>query len=235
MENRLRDRIARVLTSTAHTLVDKIEGLSEEGILEAAIREVDAATEEVHTAQGEALARKYHVTKAIQRLNQERSRIEEEAEVALQQGREDLAVTGLGRVDDIERQLPELESQMLDHRAEAERLGQSMESLKARRAQMAEDLQLLRRTRASAPAGTSTSGSGSAEIKAARAENAFNDRFSKATGTSRSQLQAQESELAHLRELGAVARDNRVQLRLQQLKARMQPESAQGAGEPSAS
>jgi phage shock protein A len=52
MENRLRDRIARVLTSTAHSLVDKIEGLNEEAILEAAIREVDGAIEEVHTAQG---------------------------------------------------------------------------------------------------------------------------------------------------------------------------------------
>lgn len=222
MENRLRDRIARVLTSTAHTLVDKIEGLSEEGILEAAIREVDAAIEEVHTAQGESLARKHHVTKAIERLNQERSRLEEEAEVALRNGREDLAVAGLGRVDDIERQLPELENQMLDHRAEVERLGQSMEGLKARRAQMADDLNVLRRTKAQTPSpakgGTSA---GSAERKAARAENAFNERFSKATGTSRAQLHAKESELAHLQELGAVARDSRVQLRLQQLKSRL--------------
>jgi len=223
MENRLRDRIARVLTSTAHSLVDKIEGLSEEGILEAAIREVDAATEEVHTAQGEALARKHHVTKAIERLNQERSRLEEEAEIALREGREDLAVTGLGRVDDIERQLPELESQMLDYRAEAERLGQSMESLKARRTQMADDLVGLRRTKAQAPVASGSSGAGGAERKAARAEAAFNDRFSKATGTSRAQLQAQEADLTQLRELGTVARTSRVQIRLQQLKSRVQP------------
>ena len=56
MENRLRDRIARILTSTAHSLVDTIEGLNEEGILEAALREVDGAIDEVHLAQGEALA-----------------------------------------------------------------------------------------------------------------------------------------------------------------------------------
>ena len=151
MENRLRDRIARVLTSTAHTLVDKIEGLNEEGILEAAIREVDGAVDEVHVAQGESLARKHHVTKAIERLTQERNRLEDEAETALRAGREDLAVAGLARIDDIERQLPELESQMLDHKAEAERLGQSLESLKARRAQMADDLLSLRRTRAQTP------------------------------------------------------------------------------------
>ncbi len=223
MENRLRDRIARVLTSTAHTLVDKIEGLNEEGILEAAIREVDGATEEVHTAQGESLARKHHVTKAIERLTQERDRLDAEAETAIRSGREDLAVAGLSRIDDIERQLPELESQMLDHKSEAERLGQSLESLKARRAQMADDLIVLRRTRASSPeAGGRATGS-SPQIKAERAENAFNDRYAKATGTDRSTLHAREAEQTKLRELSAVSRDNRVQIRLEQLKARVNP------------
>jgi phage shock protein A len=225
MENRLRDRIARVLTSTAHSLVDKIEGLNEEGILEAAIREVDGATEEVHTAQGESLARKHHVTKAIERLTAERNRIEEEAETALRSGREDLAVAGLGRIDDIERQLPELESQMLDHKAEAERLGQSLESLKARRAQMHDDLVALRRTRALAPSTGGATPGASAQRKAERAETAFNDRYAKATGTDRSSLHAKEAEQAKLRDLGSVARDNRVQVRLEQLKSRLSPGS----------
>jgi phage shock protein A len=223
MENRLRDRIARVLTSTAHSLVDKIEGLNEEAILEAAIREVDGATEEVHSAQGESLARKHHVNKAIERLAQERNRLEDEVETAVRTGREELAVAGLSRIDDIERQLPELESQMLDHKAEADRLGQSLESLNARRAQMADDLLALRRTRAQSPAaGGSTTGP-SPHLKADRAENAFNDRYAKATGTNRSTLHAREAEQTKLRDLSAVSRDNRVQLRLQELKARIAP------------
>ncbi len=132
-------------------------------------------------------------------------------------------MAGLSRIDDIERQLPELESQMLDHRAEADRLGQSLESLKARRAQMADDLVALRRTRALSPeAGGRASGS-SPHIKAARAENAFNDRYAKATGTDRATLHAREAEQAKLRELSAVSRDNRVQIRLEQLKARVNP------------
>jgi phage shock protein A len=205
--------------------VDKIEGINEEGILEAAIREVDGATEEVHTAQGESLARKHHVTKAIERLTAERNRIEEEAETALRSGREDLAVAGLGRIDDIERQLPELESQMLDHKAEAERLGQSLESLKARRAQMHDDLVALRRTRALAPSAGGATPGASAQRKAERAETAFNDRYAKATGTDRSTLHAKEAEQAKLRDLGSVARDNRVQVRLEQLKSRLSPGS----------
>lgn len=223
MENRLRDRIARVLTSTAHSLVDKIEGLNEEGILEAAIREVDGATEEVHTAQGESLARKHHVNKAIERLTQERNRLEDEAETAVRSGREDLAVAGLSRMDDIERQLPELENQMLDHKAEADRLGQSLESLRARRAQMADDLIVLRRTRAQSLAVGGRPSGASPLLKADRAENAFNDRYAKATGTDRATLHAREAEQGKLRDLGAVARDNRVQLRLEQLKARVNP------------
>lgn len=225
MENRLRDRIARVLTSTAHSLVDKIEGLNEEGILEAAIREVDGATEEVHAAQGEALARKHHVTKAIERLATERSRLETETETAVRSGREDLAVAGLGRIDDIERQLPELESQMLDHKTEAERLGQSLESLKARRAQMHDDLVALRRVRATSGAAGGRPAGSDPRLKADRAENAFNDRYAKATGTDRSTLHAKEAEQARLRELGTVARDNRVQLRLAELKSRLTPGS----------
>lgn len=228
MENRLRDRIARVLTSTAHSLVDKIEGLNEEGILEAAIREVDGALDEVHTAQGEILARKHHVNKAIERLNQEKTTLETDAEAALRSGREDLAVAGLSRVDDIERQLPELESQMLDHKAEAERLGQSLESLKARRSQMSEDLLALRRAQASSPAASAGPAGRDAERKAARAENAFNDRYAKATGTDRSVLHAREAEQTRLRDLSALSRDTRVQARLVELKARL------NAGAPSA-
>ena len=223
MENRLRDRIARILTSTAHSLVDTIEGLNEEGILEAALREVDGAIDEVHLAQGEALARKHHVNKAIERLNQERNRLDAEAETAVQSGRDDLATAGLTRIDDIERQLPELENQMLEHKGEVERLGQSIESLRARRAQLADDLLSLRRTRATAPGGTPHASGREAERKAARAENAFNDRYAKATGTDRSTLHAREAEQARLRELGELSRQNRVQSRLEALKARVQP------------
>jgi phage shock protein A len=223
MENRLRDRIARVLTSTAHTLVDKIEGLNEEGILEAAIREVDGATDEVHLAQGEALARKHHVNKAIERLNQERSRLEADAESAVQSGRDDLAVAGLTRIDDIERQLPELENQMLEHKAEIDRLGQSLESLRARRLQMSDDLLSLRRTRTTGPSGSPATSGREAERKAERAEAAFNERYAKSTGTDRSALHAREAEQARLRELGDLSRKNRVQGRLEALKARVQP------------
>lgn len=222
MENRLRDRIARVLTSTAHTLVDKIEGLNEEGILEAALREVDGAIDEVHTAQGEALARKHHVNKAIERLNQEKARLEDDAATAVESGRDDLAVAGLTRVDDIERQLPELENQMLEHKAEIDRLGQSLESLRARRGQMANDLVSLRRTRTTAPAGTPQATGREAERKAARAETAFNDRYAKATGTDRTVLQAKDAEQARLRELGDLSQQNRVQSRLAALKAGVQ-------------
>lgn len=221
MENRLRDRIARVLTSTAHTLVDKLEGLNEEGILEAAIREVDGATEEVHLAQGEAIARKHHVNKAIERLNLERNRLEEESETALRSGREDLAVAGLARVDDIERQLPELENQMLDHKSEIERLGQSIESLRARRAQMESDLAGLRRTHDTTTGAPLKSAARDAELKAARAENAFNARFGKSTGLDRAALQARDAEQSTLRELGDLSRQNRVHARLLDLKSRL--------------
>jgi phage shock protein A len=230
MENRLRDRIARVLTSTAHSLVDKIEGLNEEGILEAAIREVDGAMDEVHTAQGEALARKHHVSKALERLNNEKSKLEADAEVALRSGREDLAVAGLSRVDDIERQLPELESQMLDHKSEAERLGQSLESLKARRAQMSDDLVNLRRTRATAhEAGLGVAPGLDAQRKAERAENAFNERFAKTTGINRTTLHAREADQAKLRDLTDLTRQSRVQARLAMMRSRVQNETPSAA------
>ncbi|BET66288.1 PspA/IM30 family protein [Opitutales bacterium ASA1] len=226
MENRLRDRIARVLTSTAHTLVDKIEGLNEEGILEAAIREVDGAIDEVHTAQGEALARKHHVNKAIERLNLERTRLEEEAEVALRSGREDLAVTGLRRIDDIERQIPELESQMLENKADVDRLGQSVESLRARRGQMSDDLQALRRNRIALDAAASSTArvpGHDAQRKAERAESAFNERYAKSTGVDRGVLQARVAEQSNLRDLAELSRDTRVHARLAELKARLGP------------
>lgn len=223
MENRLRDRIARVLTSTAHSLVDKIEGLNEEGILEAAMREVDGAIDEVHTAQGEAIARKHHVNKAIERLNLERTRLEDEAEQALKSGREDLAVAGLRRIDDIERQIPELESQMLEHKSDVDRLGQSVESLRARRAQMSDDLQALRRNRVSTESGAMAARvpGHDAQRKAERAEVAFNERYAKSTGMDRATLHAKSSEQSNLRDLNELSRNNRVQARLEEMKTRL--------------
>lgn len=225
MNDTISNRIRRIITGTASSIVSKIEGLAPEVVLEQAIAEVDGALDEVKAELGRATAQKYHVSKAMTKLNEEHSRIEEQMGEAQKQGRRDLLEAAISRQLDIEDQLPALESQLAELGRQEEELNKAIAGLVGKRNEMEDELFEFKQARAQAAslgdasaAGGAGSGQGGAAAKADRAERAFTRVLQDATGVRRVAIKANSEESAKLVELSRLNKQARIEARIKSLQ-----------------
>lgn len=223
MKDSIRSRITRIISGTASSIVTKIEGLAPEAVLEQAIHEVDGAIDEVRSELGRIIAQKHHVTKAITRLNEEHSKLDEQIETALGTDRKDLAEAAISRQVDIEDQLPALENQLADASGQEKELNQAVAGLLAKRHEMDEELFTFKKNRreASAAAGAATGGGSagggvSPTAKAQKAENAFKRVLEDSTGVRRGDFRASEEDRHKLLELSELNRKAKIEARLKE-------------------
>ena len=223
MKDTISNRIRRIITGTASSIVTKIEGLAPEVVLEQAVAEVDGALDEVKAELGRTTAQKYHVSKAMTKLNEEHSRIEEQTGEAHKQGRKDLVETAISRQIDIEDQLPALESQLSELGRQEAELNQAIAGLVAKRNEMEDELHDYKTSQKEAAAagatesGTGISPTGSATGKPDKAERAFTRVLQDATGVRRTAIKAGSDESAKLVELAHLNKKARIEARLKAL------------------
>ncbi|WOO40044.1 PspA/IM30 family protein [Rubellicoccus peritrichatus] len=225
MNDTISSRIRRIITGTAGSIVSKIEGLAPEAVLEQAIAEVDSALDQVKAELGSITAQKYHVSKAMTKLNEEHGKIEEQTVTAQKEGRKDLLEAAISRQIDIEDQLPTLESQLADLGRQEGELNQAIISLVAKRNEMDDELfdfkqaqkQVAATGEASAEAGAAPSGN--AVARADRADRAFTRVLQDATGVRRTAIKASSEESGKLVELARLNKEARIEARLKALGA----------------
>ncbi|MBT3470290.1 MAG: PspA/IM30 family protein [Opitutae bacterium] len=226
MKESISSRIRRIITGTANSIVSKIEGLAPEAVLKQAIREVDGAIDEVRSEMGRVTAQKHHVSKAISKLNQEHTLIEEQLETAIKEGRKDLVEIAVSRHIDIEDQLPTLETQLGECSSQLKELDQAITGLVAKRNEMEDELFTFKETQqtASVDSGVSdlpgTPSGSSAVDKAERAERTFTRVLQDSSGVRRSSMQTSTEEAAGLLELAQMNRRTRIDARLKELENR---------------
>ncbi|MBC2595269.1 PspA/IM30 family protein [Ruficoccus amylovorans] len=224
MNDSISNRIRRIITGTASSIVSKIEGLAPEVVLEQAIAEVDSALDEVKAELGRVTAQKYHVTKAMTKLNEEHSTIEDQTLEAHKQGRKDLVEAAISRQLDIEDQLPALESQLGELGRQEEELNKAIAGLVAKRNEMDDELFEFKQAQKEAAttggdSGTvagQPSGTGAA-ARADRAERAFSRVLQDATGVRRTAIKAGSEESAKLVELAHLNKKARIEARMKAL------------------
>lgn len=225
MNDTISNRIRRIITGSASSIVSKIEGLAPEVVLQQAIAEVDAALDDVKAELGGVTAQKYHVSKAMTKLNEEHSRIDEQSTEANRQGRKDLLEAAISRQIDIEDQLPALENQLAELAHQEVELNQAITGLVAKRNEMDDELFEFKRTQsqAASSAGIAEDGSprpsGGAAVKADKAERAFTRVLQDATGVRRGAIQAGSAESGKLVELAHLNKRARVEARMKALEA----------------
>ncbi|MGE9291901.1 MAG: PspA/IM30 family protein [Puniceicoccales bacterium] len=225
MKDTISSRIRRIITGTASSIVSKIEGLAPEVVLEQAIAEVDDALDEVKAELGRITAQKYHVSKAMTKLNEEHSRIEEHTEEALKQGRKDLVEVAISRQIDIEDQLPALENQLAELGRQEAELNQAIAGLVAKRNEMEDELHEFKVSQQEAAAAAQTGsdsqigigGPGNAVSKAEKADRAFTRVLQGATGVRRNAIKAGSDESAKLVELAHLNKKARIEARMKAL------------------
>ena len=225
MKESIGSRVGRLISGSVHALIDAVENAAPDVVMEQAMREIDGAVDEVRAELGKVLATRHHASKRLMEENRRHEELSANIEVALKQGRDDLAEAAVSRQFDIEAQIPVLEHTITDSAAKQKELEGYIAALQARRREMETELAQFRasqRERAAATASVATGSAGTRNAgvagKVEKAESAFNRAMTNATGVPGSPGNLRDG--AKIAELEELARANRIRERLESLKAR---------------
>ena len=226
MKENITTRVARLISGGLNAFLDKVENTAPETVMEEAIREIDSAIDEVRKELGRTVANKHLANTRLADENEKHEKLGEQIELAVKESRDDLAEAAIAKQLDIEAQIPILESTIAEAGSTEKELEGYISALRARKREMSEELSQYRASRqqastANAPPDASTAAGGSDDIesKVHQAESAFDRVMSRATGVSGSMV-SERGDAAKLAELDDMARQNRVNERLAQVKNR---------------
>ncbi len=217
MKESMAVRVGRIISGGFNALVDSMENAVPEVVMEEAIREVDGAVDEVRAELGKVIAGKHLATRRIEQERQRHTELTAQVELAVSQGREDLAEAGVARQLDIEAQLPVLEKSVTELSAREQELEGYVEALKAKKREMQDELKEFRAARAEAPAVAVASAAAPGAAKTDKATAAFERIMERNTGVPGRGGDAKDA--AKLAELEELSRQNRIRERLAAIKA----------------
>ncbi len=221
MSENLVSRVKRLVSGSVAGMVDAIENATPETVMKEAIREVERATDQVRDELGVVIANKHVANTRLMNANAKHEELADQIELAINQGRDDLAQAAISRQLDLEAQIPILEAAINDATHEEAELDSYIAALNGRRREMEEELSTLQSQRSRAASNDvmgNASAADQAEHTASRAENAFN-RAMRSTSTTPGVAGGDRHTSAKLAELEKLSRENRVQERLAAVKA----------------
>lgn len=222
MADSLKTRVGRLIAGSVHALIDHIEDQNPGAAMEQSIREADGVIDEVRQELGRTSANRHLAQQQHARLNSQHADLLTQIDVALAQGREDLARTAVSRQLDIEAQIPVLETTLADFARQETELQGYVAALLAKKREMEDALQAFRANRAASQAATGVSGvapAHSAEDRMSNITGAFDRIHQRQTGLSGTDQQKTLQQAAQLKELDDLVRDHKIAERMAQIKA----------------
>ena len=228
MKESLIGRVGRIISGSFNSLIDVIENAAPETVMSEAIREIDAAIDDVRVELGRVVAGKHLANRRLMEENRKHEDLGEKIELAVKEGRDDLAEAAISRQIDIEAQIPVLEATINDCGNNEKELEGYITALQAKKREMKEELRQFREstketvTFSSASSDSGLEASSDVERKVAKAESAFERIAEKATGIPGGGRTADRQTATKLAELEEIARKNRIQERLAAIKGNVQ-------------
>ena len=220
MAETLSARVTRILAGSAHALLDAIEDIAPEAVMRQAIREIDQVLGDVRLDLGKVEAAKHLTTSHINKLNNENEQLASDVELALERGEEGLARAGIERQTLIDDQTPVLQHSLSEQQDKSRELEGYITALLAKRREMEDTFQLYLASRAQASPAAAATGRVNQGARVDNAQSAFDRTLARQTGvTGLGSLPAGDAQ--KLKELQELARRNRIDERLAQLKARL--------------
>jgi phage shock protein A len=208
-------RIGRVIAGMTNLAIDTAEGVNPEAVTTQAIREIDAAADEVRTDLGKATAERHRLDARRQQLLREKAELDARVRLALDESRDELAEAGIARQIDIEAQVRVLDRLLVETDEKIAQLGQTVDAIAASRREAEQTRKEFHESQSkhivdgqapgNKPAGAMT--------KVARAQAAT----ARVTGVPASP--AKEANAQALSELADLERDREVKSRLARLKS----------------
>lgn len=121
-------RVGRIIGGLSNAALDAVEDRNPLGVAEQALREIDAVIDEVRLDLGRIKAEEHRLAARRGQLDGELTALPEKLSLAIANGREDLARSGIARQLDLESQIEAIDSSLADV---AERHGATTKALQA--------------------------------------------------------------------------------------------------------
>ena len=228
MKESLIGRVGRIISGSFNSLIDAIENAAPETVMSEVIREIDTAIDDVRVELGRVVAKKHLANSRLMEENRKHEDLSEKIELAVKEGRDDLAEAAISHQIDIEAQIPILEATIRDCGNNEKELEGYISALLAKKREMKEELRQFREsmketiTSSSSISDSGVEVSSDVERKVAKAESAFERIAEKATGIPGGGRTADRQTATKLAELEEIARKNRIQERLAAIKGNVQ-------------
>ena len=220
MSETLSRRVGRLVSGGFHALIDAAENLAPEAVMNESIREIERAVDEVRAELGKVLAQKHLAAKKMADESNRHEAIDANLQAAVDAGRDDLAEAGIAEQMDIEARLPILENTIADCAAQEKELEGFIAALQAKKREMQQQLQDWRAAQQSMGTGKTAGGNGSNLNRIARDTEKSGNAFDRVMGRQNSiHSSTDAAQLAKLKELEDLSRNNRIAERLAALKA----------------
>ncbi len=223
MADNLASRVGRIISGSAHAVIETIEGAMPEAVAQQTLREIDGAVDEVRAELGRTIASKHLANKRLTEQSSQHDELTGQVELAVREGREDLARAAVEQQLDIEAQIPVLEATIAEAAQHERELEGYVAALSAKRREMEAAFQSMLKARAhgAEQAGGTTPGGGAKAGVTRRVEDATSafDRLMAREGAP-GVGGVDRAKGAKLAELDELARRNRIEERLAAVKAR---------------
>ena len=221
MSETLSRRVGRLVSGGFHALIDAAENLAPEAVMNESIHEIERAVDEVRAELGKVLAQKHLAAKKMADESNRHEAIDANLQAAVDAGRDDLAEAGIAEQMDIEARLPILENTIADCAAQEKELEGFIAALQAKKREMQQQLQDWRAAQQSMGTGKTAGGNGSDLNRIARDAEKSGNAFDRVMGRQNSVHSSTDAaQLAKLKELEDLSRNNRIAERLAALKAK---------------
>lgn len=207
-------RIGRLISASANTLIDSLENVAPLMVMEQTIREIDEAIADVRQQLGKTEAARYLSTQSLNKDNTQHTELQEQIEVAVNAGRDDLAEVAIARQMDIEAMIPVIEKSIADADAEITELNSYIQALQAKKREMEDAAEDYRKTEAH----ISSSENGS-ESNTDQKVNAATATFNRVMSAAGAPGVSENKDAGKLAELESLSRSNRIQERLAKVKS----------------
>ena len=212
-------RVGRLISGSFNAMVDAVEGASPETVMEEAIREVDRAIDEVRAELGDVIAGTHHANKRLADETNKHTELGKKIELAVAEGRDDLAESAIAHQMDIEAKIPVLEAAIEDGKANEAELEKYIAALKAKRREMEEELDTFRSAKSESSSMSNGSPKGSdVDGKVDKASAAFDRVMNNATGVPGMSSPEDRKGAKDLAELDELARKSAIADRLAKIK-----------------
>src|SRR5258706_15351603 len=182
----LGNRVLRLLSASAHSVLENLEGGNPEAMMNQFIRELDEAIGEVAAALGRDEAAKHLATTSIARQNNEIEELAERIELAVKAGEDEAAAAGIAKQLDLEDTIAALNRSLQDATDRASEHEKTLLGLRAKRREMESALQgfVASQARTGSPdrgGAVAAGGAAGSRGKAEKAEAGFNRTMARPT------------------------------------------------------